>query len=318
MIEAINLTKYYGDFPAIENVSFSAEKGEVVGFLGPNGSGKTTTMRILTGYMPPTAGTATVAGYDVVTNSLDARRHIGYLPETVPLYLDMTVKSYLGFQGSLRGMASKKIQGGIEKVIELCHLEDYYTTDIAKLSKGFRQRVGIAQALLHDPAVLILDEPTLGIDPRQVVETRQIIKGLGGEHTVILSSHILAEVSMVCDRVLIIHEGRIVAMDRPEDLARRLEGVSRVVVEVRGPLREVEAALRQIKGVERVSRVGPEDRVRFQIECAPTRDLRPLIAQAVTGKGWGLIEMQAGGLSLEDIFLRLTEETEASKGGRKP
>jgi ABC-2 type transport system ATP-binding protein len=216
MIEAKELTKHYGNFPAIENVNFEVKKGEVVGFLGPNAAGKTTTMRIITGFMPPTSGTATVSGYDVVDKSLEARRLIGYLPETVPLYTDMTVDGYLNFMGTLRGMNPKRIRVRTGEVIGVCRLGDYRKTIIGKLSKGFRQRVGIAQAILHEPQVLVMDEPTIGIDPIQVVETRSLIKDLGKEHTIILSSHILPEVSMVCQRVLIIHEGQIMAEDPQE------------------------------------------------------------------------------------------------------
>ncbi|MEE8443086.1 MAG: ABC transporter ATP-binding protein, partial [Dehalococcoidia bacterium] len=246
MIEAENLTKYYGDFPAISNVSFSVNKGEVLGFLGPNAAGKTTTMRILTGFMPPTSGVARIAGYDIVSESLEARRQIGYLPETVPLYTEMTVKSYLAFMGTIRGMADKTIQRRVSEVTEICHLEEYFNSLIGKLSKGFRQRVGIAQAILHEPSVLVLDEPTIGIDPIQVVETRQLIKSLGGEHTVIISTHVLPEVSMICERVIIIHEGEIVAVDRPENLAERLETTERIQIDVRGPTRAVTSALRNV------------------------------------------------------------------------
>ncbi len=215
MIQATGLTHFYGPNPAIEDVNFGVKRGEILGFLGPNGAGKTTTMRILTGFMPPTRGKVTLDGYDVVEQSLEVRRRVGYLPETVPLYTDMTVTSYLKYMGTLRGMASRNIKRRIEDVIEVCRLEDYRSSLIAKLSKGFRQRVGIAQAILHEPEVLVMDEPTIGIDPIQVVETRSLIKDLGKQQTVVLSSHILPEVSMICERVLIIHEGRIVAEDTP-------------------------------------------------------------------------------------------------------
>lgn len=310
MIEARNLTKYFGDFPAIEDVSFRAEPGEVVGFLGPNGAGKTTTMRILTGYMPPTSGTALIAGHDVLTESLEARRCVGYLPETVPLYTDMTVREYLGFMGGLRGMRRDGIRSRLDEVFSLCHLEEYTDTLISKLSKGYRQRVGIAQAIFHNPPVLVLDEPTIGIDPRQVVETRQIIRGLGGDHTVIISTHILPEVSMVCDRVMIINEGRIVAMDKPENLSMRLGGVTRIVIEVRGPAAEVERALGQVAGVQGVVRNEVGGRLQFLVECAPTRDLRGDLSRKIIERGWELVEVQAATLSLEEIFLRLTTKEE--------
>ena len=313
MIEARGLTKYYGDFPAIEDVSFTAEPGEVIGFLGPNGAGKTTTMRIITGFTPPTAGTAIVAGHDVQEEPLAARAAIGYLPETVPLYTDMTVREYLHYMGELRGMRKARIRSRVDDVFGLCRLEEYTDSLISKLSKGYRQRVGIAQAILHEPPVLVLDEPTIGIDPRQVVETRQIIRGLGGDHTVILSTHILPEVSMVCDRILIIHEGRIVVMDTAEQLSARLGGVSRVVMDVRGPREQIQKALAQVEGVVEVSLSDAGGRQQFVIECSPNRgDLRVELAKQVAENGWGLVEMRAMGLSLEEIFLRLTTEDEES------
>ncbi len=311
MIEARGLTKYYGDFPAIEDVSFTAEPGEVIGFLGPNGAGKTTTMRIITGFTPPTAGTAIVAGHDVQEEPLAARAAIGYLPETVPLYTDMTVREYLHYMGELRGMRKARIRSRVDDVFGLCRLEEYTDSLISKLSKGYRQRVGIAQAILHEPPVLVLDEPTIGIDPRQVVETRQIIRGLGGDHTVILSTHILPEVSMVCDRILIIHEGRIVVMDTAEQLSARLGGVSRVVMDVRGPRDQIQKALAQVEGVVDVSLSDAGGRQQFVIECSANQgDLRVELAKQVAENGWGLVEMRAMGLSLEEIFLRLTTEDE--------
>ena len=310
MIEARGLTKFYGDFPAIEDVSFAAEPGEVIGFLGPNGAGKTTTMRIITGFTPPTAGTAVVAGHDVQEEPLDARAAIGYLPETVPLYTDMTVREYLHYMGELRGMNKSRIRARVEDVFGLCRLEEYTDSLVSKLSKGYRQRVGIAQAILHEPPVLVLDEPTIGIDPRQVVETRQIIRGLGGDHTVILSTHILPEVSMVCDRVLIIHEGRIVVMDTAERLSARLGGVSRVVMDVRGPREQIQQALSGVDGVIEVTLSDAGGRQQFVVECAPSRDIRVELARVVADRGWGLVELRAMGLSLEEIFLRLTTEDE--------
>ncbi|MCY4575127.1 MAG: ATP-binding cassette domain-containing protein [Chloroflexi bacterium] len=310
MIEARGLTKFYGDFPAIEDVSFAAEPGEVIGFLGPNGAGKTTTMRIITGFTPPTAGTAVVAGHDVQEEPLEARASIGYLPETVPLYTDMTVREYLHYMGELRGMRKSHIRSRVDDVFGLCRLEEYTDSLVSKLSKGYRQRVGIAQAILHEPPVLVLDEPTIGIDPRQVVETRQIIRGLGGDHTVILSTHILPEVSMVCDRVLIIHEGRIVVMDTAERLSARLGGVSRVVMDVRGPRDQIQQALSQVDGVVEVQLSDAGGRQQFVVECAPGRDIRIELARAMADRGWGLVELRAMGLSLEEIFLRLTTEDE--------
>jgi len=312
MIEANHLTKYYGDFPAVYDVSFSAQKGEVVGFLGPNAAGKTTTMRILTGFTPPTSGSASIAGYDVVAESLEARRHVGYLPETVPLYTDMKVKDYLRFMGAIRGMESSAIKRRIGDVIDICHLETYYDAYISKLSKGFRQRVGVAQAILHEPEVLVLDEPTVGIDPIQVVETRQLIKSLGGEHTIILSSHILPEVSMICQRVIIIHEGEIVAVDTPQALGERLEGAERVQMEVAGPAAQVVRTLRGITGVQDVTFTEQGDgRVLYAVTSRRGDEMRATLAKAVVEHGWGLLRLEPVSLSLEEIFLRLT----TSEGG---
>ncbi|MDP2953273.1 MAG: ATP-binding cassette domain-containing protein [Chloroflexota bacterium] len=310
MIEVENLTKYYGNFIAIEDVSFKVAKGEVVGFLGPNAAGKTTTMRILTGFMPPTRGTARIAGYDLLDNSLEVRRRIGYLPETVPLYTDMTVRAYLDFQGTLRRMSQKRRQARIKEVINLARLGEYRDTLIGKLSKGFRQRVGIAQAILHEPEVLILDEPTIGIDPRQVVETRQLIKNLGKEHTIILSSHVLPEVSQICHRVVIINEGRIVAVDSTENLSRRLRGSQRIELVVRGPEQAVVSKLKLLKGVWQVAREGREEPARYVVECTMERDLREDLAALVVQSGWGLQQLTPLGMTLEDVFLKLTTKEE--------
>ncbi|MEC8945621.1 MAG: ATP-binding cassette domain-containing protein [Chloroflexota bacterium] len=312
MIEAKNLTKFYGDYPAIENVSFTAQDGEVIGFLGPNGAGKTTTMRILTGFTPATSGTAIIAGYDIQSESIQARGSIGYLPETVPLYTDMTVREYLKFMGALKKMDGAKIRTRINDVVDLCRLEEYADSMIGKLSKGYRQRVGIAQAILHEPPVLVLDEPTIGIDPRQVVETRQIIKSLGGEHTVILSTHILPEVSMICDRVLIIDEGQIVAMDKTENLSSKLGDITQIIMNVQGPAEEITRVIEQVSGVKRVSHTDAGGHNQFIIECDPAEDLRTELTRLTVEHGWGLQEIRTGGLSLEDIFLRLTtsEETD--------
>ena len=311
MIEVGHLTKYFGDFIAIEDVSFDVQPGEIVGFLGPNAAGKTTTMRIITGFMPPSEGTVRVAGYDILRNSLEARREIGYLPETVPLYTDMTVRQYLGFMGSLRGMsdAAKKQRTGY--VIERMRLEDYADTFIGRLSKGFRQRVGIAQAILHDPKVLVLDEPTIGIDPVQVVETRELIKSLGREHTVVLSTHILPEVSMICERVVVINEGRIVAVDKPENLSVRLRGSEQVKLEVRGPERDVANRLRQVEGVRQVNRRRVDGNIyEYTLECDPGSGVRDGLASLIVNQGWGLLGLQSVTMSLEDIFLKLTVRDE--------
>ena len=312
MIDVQHISKHYGNFIAVEDVTFHVPKGEILGFLGPNGAGKTTTMRILTGYLPPSSGTATIAGYDVFLQSLDARHHTGYLPETVPLYTDMTVRGYLGFQATLHGMRDPKKRARIDEVIERMRLEDYANSQIAKLSKGYRQRVGVAQAIVHEPDVLILDEPTIGIDPIQVVETRQLIKDLGKEHTIILSSHILPEVSMVCQRVIIINDGLVVAVDTPDNLSSRLGGPDRVRMLVRGPSKEIAAALRDVGGVLTVDmeESGAEGTYRFYVQCRVGRDVRPQLAAAMVQRRWDLLELQALGLSLEEVFLKLTTQEE--------
>ncbi len=312
MIEARDLTKYYGDFLAIEDITFQVEKGEIVGFLGPNGSGKTTTMRILTGYMPPSSGSAQIAGQDVLTSSLEARQQIGYLPETVPLYTDMPVGDYLSYMGKLRGLEQPRLGRRIDEVIDLVHVAHYRDTLISKLSKGYRQRVGLAQAILHEPQVLILDEPTIGIDPIQVVETRQLIKDLGREHTLLLSSHILHEVSTVCQRVLIIHEGTLVAEDSPANLAERLQATDRVEAEVRGPSREIVKAIGAIAGVADVRATGSGDARVYTVESAHGASVREEIANVVVQNSWGLLRLTPISMSLEEIFLRLTSESEES------
>ena len=263
-------------------------------------------MRIITGFMPPTRGSVTLDGYDVVEKSLEARRRIGYLPETVPLYPEMTVRSYLKYMGTLRGMRPKAINGRIDDVVDVCHLEDYRKTIIGKLSKGFRQRVGIAQAIIHEPEVLVLDEPTIGIDPIQVVETRRLIEDLGKSQTVVLSSHILPEVSMICQRVLIINEGRIVADDTPQNLAQNLQGVERLEVEVGGPSAQVLPALRNIKGVNGVAHRVVGDQQIYAIQVQSGHDLRDEISRAIISSGWSLLSMRSLDMSLEDVFLKLT------------
>ena len=318
MIEVNGVTKYFGNFPAITDISFSVEKGEIVGFLGPNGAGKSTTMKIITGFLPPTNGTATVAGFDVVNESLDARRHIGYLPETVPLYTEMTVREYLGYMGRLRGMSADRIRARTDDVVSLCRLEDYRDSIIGKLSKGFRQRVGVAQAVIHEPDVLVLDEPTIGIDPIQVVETRQLIKDLGGEHTLIVSTHILPEVSQICERVIVIHEGRIVAIDEPGNLARTLIGSERVDLQIKGPQQDVLKTLREVDGVSGAARINIErgEIPRYRVESELGREIRAALAKAVVDAEWELHRLEAVTMSLEEIFLRLTtEEGDAAANG---
>ena len=315
MIEVRDLTHYYGPMPAVENVNFTVRRGEILGFLGPNGAGKTTTMRILTGFMPPTRGSVTLDGYDVVEKSLEVRKRVGYLPESVPLHTEMTVTNYLKYMGTLRGMNGRRIRPRIDDVIDVCRLGDYHKTIIGKLSKGFRQRVGIAQAILHEPDVLVLDEPTIGIDPIQVVETRGLIQELGREQTVVLSSHILPEVSMICERVLIIHEGHIVAADTPNNLAQHLQGVEQLEVEIGGPPAEVMAALRGIDGATEVSHHPRPGINAYRVQYREGADLRDEISRTIVSRGWSLLSMQVNSMSLEEIFLRLTtSETDDDEG----
>jgi len=306
VIRVQNLTKYYGERLAVDNISFNVEKGEIVGLLGPNAAGKTTTMRILTGFLMPTRGDAWIADCNMITNSLEGRKHIGYLPEAIPLYTDMTTRAYLEFSARLRGLDKDRIRTRIDDVVEICHLEEYIDVIMGKLSKGFRQRVGVAQSIIHEPEVLILDEPTLGIDPIQVAQTRQLIRELGKEHTVLLSSHILPEVSMICGRVIIIHEGKIVAEDKIENLSSILKGGKRIRLEIEGPAEKVARRLQQIEGIRQVSFEDPC----HIVECPPEEDPRPKIMEAVVQSGWILLTMEPIEMSLEDIFLELTTEEE--------
>jgi ABC-2 type transport system ATP-binding protein len=302
MIHAEGLTKDYGPRRAIDNLTFSAEKGEIVGFLGPNGAGKTTTMRILTGYMPPTVGKAQVAGYDVVEQSLEVRRRVGYLPETVPLYPDMTVFDYLKFMADLRHL--RDAEDRVDEVLELVHMENRAEGYIANLSKGMRQRIGLAQALLHRPEVLILDEPTIGLDPAQIHEVRNLIRELGKDHTVMLSTHILSEAQQVCNRVLIINKGRIVVEDTPARLQSRLSGSQRVALRVGGDPDGLEPLVAGVPGVIRLSSLDGG----FEVEMAPGQDARPALARVVVQGGYDLLELRPIGMSLEDIFLELTRD----------
>jgi len=309
MINVKNLTKYYGKRLAVDNITFNIEKGDIVGLLGPNAAGKTTTMRMLTGFLAPTSGDVEIAGNSMLTHSLEARRHIGYLPEIIPLYTDMTVRSYLDFAARLRGYSPPKIKNRISDVIGICHLEEYANVYISKLSKGFKQRVGVAQAIVHEPDVLILDEPTVGIDPIQVATTRQLIKDLGKEHTVILSTHILSEVSTICERVIIINEGKIIAEDRIENLSYLITGARRVRLEVKGPAKQVTEMLRQIKGISRIS----YSEGFYTIEYPANLDLRSKITEAVVQNGFTLLSLEVITMSLEDIFLKLTKDEETAK-----
>jgi ABC-2 type transport system ATP-binding protein len=303
MIRVEGLTKDYGLRRAIEDLTFDAQKGEILGFLGPNGAGKTTTMRILTGYMPPTSGTAQVAGFDVVDQSLEVRRRVGYMPETVPLYPDMTVFDYLKFMADLRQVADAEDR--VDELLERLGLLDRAESYIANLSKGMRQRVGLAQALVHGPEVLILDEPTIGLDPVQIIEVRNLIKELGKDHTILLSTHILSEAQQVCNRVMIINRGRIVAEDTPERLQDRLTGSRRVSVQVGGDGDGLASVVAAVPGVARL--MEKEDG-RLEFETVPGMDPRAEVARAVIQAGYDLLEMRPYGVSLEEIFLELTRD----------
>jgi len=318
LIKIEHMSKSYGPYPAVIDISFEVLRGEIVGFLGPNGAGKTTTMRVVTGFTPPTEGVVTVSGYDVVSHSLDVRRHIGYLPETVPLYLDMTVTDYLKYMGEIRGMNSSWVKERLPLVIEMVKLGEYRDTLVGRLSKGYRQRTGIAQAILHEPDVLIMDEPTIGIDPIQVVETRQLISDLGREHTLLLSSHILPEVSAICSRVLVINDGRIVADDDPDQLSDKLQHAERIEVSVRGvdapafisAMREITVVIdaRTDQRVSIVQRAERENFSPFIVDARPNNNASELVAKTVIDNGWGLSNLTPLPMTLEEIFLELTTE----------
>jgi len=307
VIEVERVTKYYGRTMAVEDVAFTVKEGEIVGFLGPNAAGKTTTLRIITGYLSATAGTARVAGYDVFDDSTAARRQIGYLPETVPLYNDLAVRAYLRFFAKLRGVPRAKRTGHVDDAIEKAGLGEVADSLVGKLSKGYRQRVGIAQALVHDPPVLILDEPTLGLDPRQITEVRQLIKSLGRKHTIVLSTHILPEVSMTCDRVVIINKGRIVAEDTVEGIGKHLRRSERTLIRIRRPPRNPRQAIRALDGVVDVERQR-DDPNAFLVESRLGQDVREMLADLAVRGDWGLLELRPVSLTLEDVFLELTTE----------
>jgi ABC-2 type transport system ATP-binding protein len=320
MIKVEGLTKRYDRFEAVHGIDFEVEKGQVVGFLGPNGAGKTTTMRILTCFMPPTEGKASVAGFDVMTQSMEVKKRIGYLPETPPLYPEMEVDEYLTFVGRLKGMPAGEIAGRVKQVSERCAVADVSKKLISKLSKGYRQRVGLAQALLHNPEVLVLDEPTAGLDPKQIHETRDLIRTLGGEHTIILSTHILPEVEQTCDHVVIISKGKLVAKDSVANLTSRLRGQETVSVEIEGTV-DAGAARERLEKVDGVSRVtAKEERGRglvLEVESLAGRNVRAEVARAVVNAGWGLHELKTASVSLEEIFLELTAPEQGDDKGKK-
>jgi ABC-2 type transport system ATP-binding protein len=291
---------------AVDDVSFRVERGEILGFLGPNGAGKTTTMRILTGYMPASEGKALVAGFDVFTHPLDAKRRTGYLPEAPPLYPDMTVREYLDFVGRIKGVPPGERKSRVTSVMQQTHVADMADRHCSKLSKGYKQRVGLAQALIHNPDVLILDEPTAGLDPKQIIETRQLIRGLAGNHTIVLSTHILPEVAQTCQRVVIINKGRVVAVDTPENLTARLTGVETMYVQIDALGAEAAPALASIPGV---TRVAVSDNVGgFEVETERGTDVRRELAKTVVHRGWGLLELRPMRMSLEEVFLQVTTD----------
>jgi ABC-2 type transport system ATP-binding protein len=326
MIKVEGLTKRYARTVAVDNISFEVEKGQIVGFLGPNGAGKTTTMRVLTCFLPPSEGKATVAGFDVMESPMEVKKRIGYLPETPPLYPEMEVLEYLNFVGKLKGLGSAELGRRVDEVMQRCAVADVRNKLISKLSKGYRQRVGLAQAIIHNPDVLILDEPTSGLDPKQIIEIRELLRSLAGDHTIILSTHILSEVEHSCERVIIISEGKLVAIDSVANLTNRLRGSEAVALELeasdgRPNPSEVQQRLEQVSGVSRVvmkdSRNG---RLAFEVESLQGKHIRSDLARTVVNSGWNLNELRSVGLSLEDIFLQLTaaEEKDTDTVGAKP
>jgi ABC-2 type transport system ATP-binding protein len=312
MIEVENLIKRYGPYTAVDGISFSVKKGEILGFLGPNGAGKTTTMRILTGYLPATDGRARVAGFDVFEQPLEVKRRLGYIPETPPLYPDLEVHDFLDFCARIKGVPKTQRAARIDDAIEKTRIGDVRRKHIGKLSKGYRQRVGLAQAILASPDVLILDEPTAGLDPKQILETRELIKSLGGSHTIVLSTHILPEVSVTCGRVVIINKGRVVAEDTPDNLVARLKGAASLHVETRGATSEtLDQALRAVAGVAAVKVTPVGESLGAQIEAQAGHDVRAEVARCIVQKGWDLVALQQAAMSLEDVFLQLTTADQA-------
>jgi ABC-2 type transport system ATP-binding protein len=314
MIQVEGVTKRYGPKIAVNNISFEVDRGEIVGFLGPNGAGKTTTMRILTGFLPPTSGTARVGGFDVLENPIEVKRRIGYLPESPPLYPEMEVGDYLRFVAGIKGIRKKDIGRRIDRALERTSSLDVRDTLVSKLSKGYRQRVGLAQALIHNPEVLVFDEPTSGLDPKQIIEARGLIRSLAGDHTIILSTHILSEVQSIASRIIIISDGKLEASDTPENLMARMRGHESVLVEIDGPPEDVEERLLAVEGVNSVSRKnGHGGRTSWAVETSKDAAIRSELARAVVESGWGLYEIRPIGMSLEDIFLKLTASEDAAE-----
>ena len=309
MIEVQHLTKRYGRVTAVDDVSFKVERGEILGFLGPNGAGKTTTMRVITGYMPATEGRAVVAGFDVFQQPVEAKRRTGYLPETPPLYPEMTVQEYLNFVARIKGVAPADRTAQVKRVMERTRIADMGAKHCGKLSKGYRQRVGLAQAILHNPDVLVLDEPTAGLDPKQIIETRELIKELAGTHTIILSTHILPEVAQTCQRVVIINKGRVVAIDTPANLTARLRGSETMFIQLDAGGADAAPVLERVPGVTRVAVSDRRDVITsYEVESVQGQDVRRELARAVVMNNWGLLELRPMRMSLEEIFLSLTTE----------
>jgi ABC-2 type transport system ATP-binding protein len=317
MITATGLTKRYAHNTAVDQISFEVRKGSIVGFLGPNGAGKTTTMRMLTCFLPPTSGTATVAGFDILEQPLEVKRRIGYLPETPPLYPEMRVAEYLTFVGNLKGLSGGMLRERVEYVLDRCNIQDMRRRTTGKLSKGYRQRVGLAQAIIHNPDVLILDEPTAGLDPKQINETRELIRSLAGDHTIILSTHILPEVEQTCQEVLIINRGHLVATDSVENLQQRTRGGESVLLEIGSSNGALDSAAveRQLAGVQGVGHVAfrepRQNHLCAEVESNSDRSIRSELARAVIDAGWELHELRPSALSLEEVFLQLTREEAA-------
>ena len=310
MIEVSNLTKRYAGRTAVDDISFTVARGEIVGLLGPNGAGKSTTMRVLSGFMPATTGTVRVAGFDVFHDSDEVRRRIGYMPENNPLYPEMRVREYLKFRARLKGLGWKKSRQRVSTVMEQCGLADVGRRLIGQLSKGYRQRVGLADALVHDPELIILDEPTIGLDPHQIRAVRALIKSLGGKHTVLISTHILPEVEMMCGRVLIMFDGRVLASDTPENLQRRMAGGSQVIAEIAAPMEALRAVFEELAEVEQFD-ISPSEGEFFRCALTPRDgcDLRPEIFALAREKGWPLRELTRSRHSLEDIYVQVTKPT---------
>jgi ABC-2 type transport system ATP-binding protein len=312
MIRVENLTKQFGRVTAIDNLSFEVERGEIVGFLGPNGAGKTTTMRILSCFMQPTGGSVTIAGLDVFSESREVRRKIGYLPENVPTYPEMRVSEYLSYRAGIKGLKGRRLRSRVDYVTDACGLTDVTRSIIGQLSKGYRQRIGLADSLVHEPELLILDEPTTGLDPNQIRHIRQLIKSLAERHTVLLSSHILPEVESVCQRVLIIKNGRIVASNTTEELVDSMADAPCIVVEAQGPRDGIATKLKGIPGVMRVSSEPCREWFRFTCQCKEGADIRPALLQIMSEHGWELLEMKTERRNLEDVFISLTSDEQES------